>query len=82
MTQIITNKYAQERAANIRKQNVQRHMKAAAVTKLRNEIQRHTANRNFQMEHDRLLEASLRHNGLDQMGLARLHDLKSKLINK
>ena len=41
---IITNKAAAERAAVIRRQNVQRHQKAAAVSKLRDEIQRHTAN--------------------------------------
>jgi len=61
----------------IRQQNVKRHMQAGAVSKLREEIQRHTANRNRQMEHDRLLEASLRHNGLDRMGLARLAELKT-----
>lgn len=50
---IITSKAAAERAATIRRQNVQRHLKAAAVTKLREEIQRHTAVRNMQMELDR-----------------------------
>ena len=76
----ITNKAAAERLAVIRRQNVQRHHKAAAVTKLRDEIQRHAANRNMQMELGRLHEASLRHSGLDVPGLNRMHDLKSKLL--
>jgi hypothetical protein len=72
----ITNKAAAERAAVIRRQNVQRHQKATATSKLRTEIQRHTANRNYQMQLDRLHEASLRHNGLDVAGLNRLKDLQ------
>ena len=72
----ITNKAAAERAAVIRRQNVQRHQKATATSKLRTEIQRHTANRNYQMELDRLHEASLRHSGLDVAGLNRLKDLQ------
>ena len=75
-----TSKAAAERLAVIRRQNVQRHHKAAAVTKLRDEIQRHAANRNMQMELGRLHEASLRHSGLDVPGLNRMHDLKSKLL--
>lgn len=78
----ITNKAAAERAAVIRRQNVQRHHKATAVSKLRTEIQHHTANRNMQMELDRLHEASLRHSGLDVPGLNRMHDLKTKILNK
>jgi hypothetical protein len=73
----ITNKAAAERAAVIRRQNVSRHQKAAATSKLRTEIQRHTANRNYQMEMDRLHEASLRHNGLDVAGHNRLKDLQA-----
>ena len=76
----ITSKAAAERLAVIRRQNVQRHHKAAAVTKLRDDIQRHTANRNMQMELGRLHEASLRHSGLDVPGLNRMHDLKSKIL--
>ena len=72
----ITNKAAAERAAVIRRQNVQRHQKAAATSKLRTDIQRHTANRNHQMELDRLHEASLRHSGLDVAGLNRMKDLQ------
>ena len=76
----IANKPAAERLAVIRRQSVQRHQLAAAVTKLRDEIQRHTANRNMQMELGRLHEASLRHSGLDVQGLNRMHELKSKMI--
>ena len=76
----ITSKAAAERLAVIRGQNVQRHHRATATTKLRDEIPRHTANRNMQMEYGRLLEGSLRHSGLDVPGLNRMHDLKSKII--
>ena len=65
--------------AVIRRQNVHRHNKAAAVTKLRNKLQRHTANRNMQMELGRLHEASLR---LDVPGLNRMNELKQKVLNK
>jgi hypothetical protein len=75
-------KAAAERATVIRRQNVQRHQRAAAVTKLREELQRHTANRNMQMELDRLHEASLRHSGLDVPGLNRMRDLKLRLLGK
>ena len=76
----ITTKAALERMAVIRRQNVQRHHKATATTKLRDELQRHTANRNYNMELGRLHEASLRHNGLDVPGLNRMQELKSKVI--
>ena len=76
----ITSKAAAERLAVIRRQNVQRHHRAAAVSKLREEIQRHTANRNYNMELGRLHEASLRHSGLDVPGLNRMHELKQKVI--
>lgn len=76
----IAHKAAAERAAVIRRQNVKRHQTAAAVTHLREEIQRHTANINMQMELGRLHEASLRHSGLDVPGLNRMHELKSKII--
>ena len=72
----MTNKAAAERAATIRRQNVQRHQKAAAMSTLRTEIQRHTANRNYQMELDRLHEASLRHSGLDATAHKRMQDLQ------
>ena len=74
-------KTAARRAATIRRQNVQRHHKAAAVSKLRHELQRHTANRNVQMELGRLQEASLRHNGLDRAGLNRMHELLAVVKN-
>jgi len=78
----VTTKAAAERLAVIRRQNVQRHVKATAVTKLREDIQRHTANRNMQMELGRLHEASLRHSGLDVPGLNRMNELKQKMLNK
>ena len=74
-------KVAAARAATIRRQNVQRHHKAGAVSKLRHELQRHTANRNMQMELGRLQEASLRHNGLDRAGLSRMQDLLAVVKN-
>ena len=76
----ITTKAAAERLAVIRRQNVQRHHKAAATTKLREELQRHTHNRNMQMELGRLHEASLRHSGLDVPGLNRMNELKQKVF--
>ena len=79
---VITKKAAAEQAAVIRRQNVQRHHKATAVSKLREEIQRHTAVRNMQMELDRLHEASLRHSGLDVPALNRMHELKSRVLLK
>ena len=78
----ITHKATAQRLEVIRRQNVQRHVRATAVTKLRDEIQRHTANRNMQMELDRLHQASLRHSGLDVPALNRMHDLKNKLLIK
>ena len=78
----ITAKAAAERAAVIRRQNVMRHERSAAVHKLRADLQRHTANRNLNFELARLHEASLRHSGLDVPGLNRMHELKSKVINK
>jgi len=47
------------------------------MSTLRTEIARHTANRNYQMELDRLHEASLRHNGLDAVGARRMADLQA-----
>ena len=74
-----TMKAAAESAATIRRQNVQRHEKAAATSKLREELQRHTANRNMQMELDRLREASLRHSGLDGPALNRMQQLQKMI---
>ena len=79
---MMTSKAAMERAATIRRQNVQRHTKAAAVTKLREEIQKHTSIRNMQMELDRLHEASLGHSGLDVPALNRMNQLKTMVVNK
>ena len=74
---VMTSKAALERAATIRRQNVQRHQMAAAKNKLRDDIARDTANRNYQMELGRLQEASLRHSGLDVAGLNRMNALKA-----
>ena len=74
---VMTSKAALERAATIRRQNVQRHQIAAAKNNLRDSIARDTANRNYQHELGRLQEASLRHNGLDVAGLNRMNALKS-----
>ncbi len=76
----ITHKTTADRLASIRRQNVQRHQKAAATYKLRKEIQLHTSNRNMQMELGRLHEASLRHSGLDVPGLKRMQELKQKVL--
>ena len=74
---VMTSKAALERAATIRRQNVQRHQIAAAKNKLRDDIARDVAKRNYQFELGRLQEASLRHNGLDVAGLNRMNALKS-----
>ena len=72
----MTSKAALERAAAIRRQNVQRHQISQAKNKLRDDIARDTANRNLNFELGRLQEASLRHNGLDVAGLNRMNALK------
>ena len=73
---VMTSKAALLRSETIRRQNVQRHQIAAAKNKLRDDIARDTANRNYQFELGRLQEASLRHNGLDVAGLNRMNALK------
>ena len=78
----VTNKAAAERAVVIRRQNVQRHHKATAVSKLREDIHRHTAVRNMQMELGGLQEASLRHSGLDVPALNRMNQLKTLVLRK
>ena len=74
---VMSSKQALERAATIRRQNLQRHQVAAAKNKLRDDIARDVANRNYQFELGRLQEASLRHNGLDVPGLNRMNALKA-----
>ena len=78
----MTRKAAAKRLAVIRGQNVHRNHKAMATTKLCDEIQCHTANRNYNMELGRLHEPSLRHSGLDVPGLNRMNELKQKVLNK
>ena len=65
-----------QKAAAIRRGNVERHDKAAAVATLRRDIQRNVENTNRQFEYSRLLAGSVRHNGLDHQSLNRLHELK------
>ena len=66
-----------EKLENIRRENVKRHTTAAAaVSKLRREIQAHTMQRNKQMELDRLHEASTSPNGLNQAGFNRMTELR------
>lgn len=65
-----------EKLETIRRENVKRHTTAAAVSKLRREIQAHTMQRNKQMELDRLHEASTRPNGLNQAGFNRMTELR------
>ena len=68
-----------EQLETIRRENVKRHTTAAATSKLRNEIQAKTMQRNRQMEIDRLREASTRPSGLNQTGLNRMNELR-KLV--
>ena len=72
-------KQAAERARAIRRANVQRHVTAQNKNKLREDIARDVANRQYTMEHNMLLEASLRHSGLDVPGLKRLNELAKKI---
>ena len=72
----LTRAQAVQRAATIRKQNVQRHESAASNSRLREEIRRKFANENRRVEMSNLLEHSIRGNGLDAMALARLNQLQ------
>ena len=76
MKRKLTRAQAVQRAATIRKQNVQRHEASASNSRLREEIQRKFANENRRVEMGNLLEHSIRGNGLDQMALARLNQLQ------
>ena len=82
MVNKLNRKEALLRAETIRRQNVQRHAKSAGLNKLRNDILRASNVRQMQMEHDRLKEASLRHNGLDRPGLQRMNELQKFVFNK
>ena len=76
MVHKLNRKEALLRVETIRRQNVQRHAKSAGLNKLRNDILRASNVRQMQLEHDRLKEASLRHNGLDRAGLQRMNELQ------
>ena len=82
MVHKLNRKEALLRAETIRRQNVQRHAKSAGINKLRNDMLRASNVRQMQMEHDRLQEASLRHNGLDRPGLSRLNELQTFVFKK
>ena len=73
----LTRAQAVQRAATIRKQNLQRHEAAAANSRLREQIQRKFTNENRRVEMSNLLEHSIRGNGLDAMALARLNQLQA-----
>ena len=72
----LTRTQAVQRAATIRRQNVQRHERSAATSKLREEILRKQYNANRTTEMHSLQEAAIRNNGLDQMALNRLNELQ------
>ena len=72
----LTRQQAVLRAATIRRQNVQRHERSAAISRLREEILRKQANANRTTEMHYLQEAALRNNGLDQMALNRINELQ------
>ena len=76
---IVTAKAAAERLEAIRRENVKRHQTAAAKNKLREDLRRQTNNRNAQLQRDRLLEASRRHNGLDAAASQRMLDLQKMI---
>ena len=80
MVHKLDRKEALLRAETIRRQNVQRHAKSAGLNKLRNDILRASNVRQMQLEHDRLKEASLRHNGLDRPGLQRMNELQKFVL--
>ena len=82
MVHKLNRKEALIRAETIRRQNVQRHAKSAGFNKLRNDLLRASNVRQMQLEHDRLKEASLRHNGLDRPGLQRMNELQKFVLNK
>ena len=72
----LTKSQAATRAATIRKQNVQRHDRAAAHSKLRDEILRKQINANRLNELHNFQEAAIRGSGIDQMALARINQLQ------
>ena len=55
---------------------MQRHDRAAAISRLREEILRKQYNANRTTEMHSLQEAAIRGNGLDQMALSRLNELQ------
>ena len=72
----LTRAQAVQRAATIRRQNVQRHERVAANSRLRDEILRKQYNANRTTELHSFQEAAIRGNGLDQMALSRINELQ------
>ena len=72
----LTRQQAVQRATTIRRQNVQRHERAAATSSLRSDILRKQLNNNRLVELHSLQEATIRGNGLDQMALSRINELQ------
>ena len=72
----LTRQQAVQRATTIRRQNVQRHERAAATSSLRSDILRKQLNNNRLVELHSLQEATIRGNSLDQMALARINELQ------
>ena len=73
---VITRKKAADRMALIRRENVERHNKYAARTKLRNDQVAAQRVGTMQRELDRLHEASIHGSGLDAVRLNRMGALK------
>ena len=70
---------AKARLEAIRRQNVDRHAGYEAKQTLRDKIRRHQINHTHQMEHDRLLAATVQGN-LRPAAEARLQHLKNILV--
>ena len=73
---VVTQKRAADRMALIRKENVERHNKFAARTKLRNDQVAAQRVATMQRELDRLHEASIHGTGLDVVRINRMGALK------
>ena len=73
---VVTRKQAADRMALIRRENVERHNKYAARTKLRNDQVAAQRVGTMQRELDRLHEASIHGTGLDAVRINRMNALK------
>ena len=70
---------AKARMAQIRKQNVERHIAYDSQLHLRERIRRFQVNQTHQMEYDRLLAASVR-GELHAAAQGRMEDLKNSIV--